>query len=120
MAVLLVCGNLGLGGDWDGTRALLGKLAMLSAPNALLVGDTVDPTVTDGPRHLSYQRANETAGRHRGELRLRLRYGGNISAWWRQINLGSDDIRRVVKETGWQVVELIEDGVDRYVALRKD
>ncbi len=42
-AVLLLCGNLGLGGSWDGNRRLLTELARRTAPGALLVGDTVEP-----------------------------------------------------------------------------
>ena len=48
--VLLLCGNLGLAGGWDETRALLARLAALCAPDAVLLADSVDPTVlTDDP-----------------------------------------------------------------------
>lgn len=44
--VLLLCGNLGLGGSWEGNRRLLSRLAELAASGAVLVGDSVTP---DGP-----------------------------------------------------------------------
>jgi SAM-dependent methyltransferase len=42
--VLLLCGNLGLGGSWEGNRRLLSRLAELAAPGAVLVGDSVTQT----------------------------------------------------------------------------
>jgi hypothetical protein len=44
--VLLLCGNLGLGGTWAGSRRLLARLAELVLPGAVLIGDSVTP---DGP-----------------------------------------------------------------------
>lgn len=115
--ILLMCGNLGLGGDWAGSRALLTRLAAVAAPDAVLVGDTVDPTQTDDPGHLAYQRAQAAAGRHAGEIGLRLRYGETVSPWWRQLNVPADDIARLVAGTGWRLEEHIRDGADQYVAL---
>lgn len=116
-AILMMCGNLGLGATWDGTRALLARLASIAAPNTVLVGDTVDPTRTDDPAHLAYQEANRAAGRHVGEVQLRLRYGEKVSPWWRQLNVPVAEIADLVVGTGWRLVERIEDGVDQYVAL---
>jgi hypothetical protein len=43
--VLLLCGNLGLGGSWEGSRRLLAGLA---APGAVLIGDSVTPRARPG------------------------------------------------------------------------
>ena len=42
-AVLLLCGNLGLGGTWEGNRRLLARLAEITTRDAVLVGDSVTP-----------------------------------------------------------------------------
>ena len=115
--ILLMCGNLGLGGTWRETRTLLRRLADRSLPGALLVGDTVDPNHTPDPAHLPYLRANLAAGRHVGEVRLRLRYGAKVSPWWSMINVPASEIVPLVEGTGWAVREHIWDGQDQYVAL---
>lgn len=99
-AVLLLCGNLGLGGSWPRNRALLRKLAQLSSPAAVLVGDSVN---FDGD----------------ADLRLRIRYGEIVTPWWRQRNVKSVEIPALVAGTGWRVDRRLEDGVDHAVLLRR-
>src|SRR6478672_2047338 len=71
-AVLLLCGNLGLGGSWEGNRRLLQRLAAVCAPGALLLGDSV---VYSG----------------RAEIGLRIRYGNLVTPWWRQRNVAASE-----------------------------
>lgn len=96
---------------------MLRRLAHAAAPGALLVGDTVDPTHTKNPSHLSYQQGLLAVGRHLGEVRLRLRYGGKVSPWWNMICFPGSEIVSLVEGTGWTVVEHIKDGGDQHVAL---
>jgi SAM-dependent methyltransferase len=67
-AVLLLCGNLGLGGSWDGSRRLLARLAELVMPGAVLAGDSVTP-----------------AGASQADLRIR--YRDLVTPWWPQYNI---------------------------------
>jgi SAM-dependent methyltransferase len=99
-AVLLLCGNIGLGGSWSGNRALLRKLAQLSSPGAVLVGDSVN---FDGD----------------ADLRLRIRYGEMVTPWWRQRNVKAVEIPALVAATGWRVDRQLEDGLDHAVLLRR-
>jgi SAM-dependent methyltransferase len=95
-AMLLLCGNLGLGGSWDGSRRLLTRLAKLAAPGAVLVGDSVTPHVD-----------------------LRLRYRGLVTPWWPQYNIPASHVAALVDGTGWQVEVHLEDGEDHAVLLRR-
>ena len=99
-AVLLLCGNLGLGGTWDGNRTLLRRLAELTDPGAVLVGDSV---TSDG----------------RDELGLRIRYGDLITPWWRQRNVASHEIAALVDGTGWVIERHVEEAIDHAVLLRR-
>ena len=83
-AVLLLCGNIGLGGTWEGNRELLARLAMVVAPEATLIGDSV---AWDG----------------RPEISLRLRYGDVVTPWWRQRNIAPEELSDLVEGTGWTV-----------------
>ena len=99
-AVLLLCGNLGLPGSWDGTRALLGDLASSAVPGAVLIGDTVDP---GGP----------------GAVRLRLRYRGMATTWWDQYNFTVGEIAPLVDGTGWVLERHVVALPDHAVLLRR-
>lgn len=96
---LLLCGNLGLGGSPAGTRRLLQRLAEISAPDALLAGDTVDA----GPP----------------EIGLRLRYGGMATPWWRQHNIPVRDVASLVDGTGWVLERHVQALPDHAVLLRR-
>ena len=98
--VLLLCGNLGLGGSWDGNRKLLARLAEISAPGAVLIGDSVNST------------DSAASG-------LRIHYGGSVTPWWRQRNVSADEVPALVEGTGWQVERQLEEGVDHAVLLRR-
>jgi len=99
-AILLLCGNLGLGGSADGTRRLLTRLAELAAPGAVLAGDTVTP---DGA----------------AEVSLRIRYRDLVTPWWPQYNIPASQMTAVVRGTGWNIELHLADGDDHAVLLRR-
>ena len=98
--VLLLCGNLGLGGSWEGNRRLLARLAGLAAPGAVLVGDSVTP---DGPARVV----------------LRIRYRNLVTPWWPQYNIPAERMAALVGGTGWRLEMHLEDGEDHAVLLRR-
>lgn len=97
-AVLLLCGNLGLGGSWDGSRRLLTRLAELAAPGAVLVGDSVTPTGSP-------------------EVDLRIRYQHLITPWWPLYNIPAERMTDLVDGTGWAIDRQVQDGEDHAVLL---
>jgi GNAT superfamily N-acetyltransferase len=98
--ILLLCGNLGLGGSWEANRRLLQRLAAIAAPGAMLIGDSVN---YDG----------------RAEIGLRIRYRHLVTPWWRQRNVAATEVLELVAGTGWTIERQLEDGVDHAVALRR-
>lgn len=98
-AVLLLCGNLGLGGSWTGNRALLLRLAEIATPGAILIGDSVNP-------------------RDAADVRFRIRYGSMTTPWWPQRNIASLEIKNLIEGTGWALEQHFEDGEDHAVLLR--
>lgn len=98
-AVLLLCGNLGLGGTWDGSRRLLRRLADLTAPGAVLIGDSV---TSDHP-----------------EVELRLHYRHLVTPVWKQHNIPADRMPALVDGTGWAIEHHLVDGDEHAVLLRR-
>lgn len=117
--ILLMCGNLGLGGDWEPSRDLLGRLAGMTSPGGLLIGDTVDPA-SDDPDDLAYEERNRANGFHRGHVTLRLHYGALVTPWWHQMNIPPDDLEALVSGTGWTIDDQMGDAEGYAVVLRRD
>jgi SAM-dependent methyltransferase len=116
--VLLMCGNLGLAGDWEPTRDLFTRLAQATPGAGVLIGDSVD-TTSDDPDDLAYEQRNENAGFHRGHVRLRLHYGDVVTPWWDQINFPPAAIGQLVEGTGWSLGESRGDDEGYGVVLRR-
>jgi len=114
--LLLMCGNLGLAGDWGPTRQLLRRLGAMTVPGGVLIGDSVDP---DDPDDLEYQERNRCAGFHRGRVRLRLHYGELVTPWWTLLNLPPADVEALVDGTGWRLQEHLTEGDDHLVVLSR-
>jgi SAM-dependent methyltransferase len=119
MTVLLMCGNLGLAGGWDETRALLRRLAAASGPGAVLIADTVDPTLLDDDHSAAHARRNAAKGLPVGQVRLRLRYGPATTPWFDLLNVPVADVRPLVEGTGWELETHLVDPIDHYVVLRR-
>jgi hypothetical protein len=97
-----MCGNLGLGGDWDPSRELLRRLAGVTPPGGLLIGDSVESCERRSER--SRLRGTQSAGGfHWGHVVLRLHYGSLVTPWWHQLNIPPDDLDALVSGTGWTV-----------------
>jgi SAM-dependent methyltransferase len=114
--VLMMCGNLGLAGEWEPTRRLLKQLGSMTVAGGLLIGASVDP---DDPEDLDYQERNRRAGLHQGRVRLRLGYGDLMTPWWELLNLPPGDIEALVDGTGWRLEEHVVEGADHVVVLRR-
>ena len=99
-AVLLLCGNPGLGGSFEGNRRLLARLAEVVAPGAVLIGDSVTPT-----------------GSPRASLRIRDR--DLATPWWQQYNIPAGQMTSLVDGTGWRMEWHLHDGEDHAVLLRR-
>jgi SAM-dependent methyltransferase len=118
-AVLMMCGNFGLAGGWDETRALLSDLHRLCAPGAALIADSVDPTGNEDAASLAYRESSKAAGRHEGEVRLRLRFGEVATPYWSLLNLPPRDVESLVKGTGWTIERHVIDGIAHAFRLRR-
>ena len=99
-AIFLLCGNLGLGGSFAGNRRLLTRLAEVAAPDAVLVGDSVEP-------------GGEP------DVGLRIRYRHAATPWWRQRNVPADEVGALVRGTGWVLDRHVVDLPDHAVVLRR-
>lgn len=117
--VLMLCGNMGLGGEPARTRALLVDLWRRTVPGAVLIGDTVDPTSwTSSPRQPETS-SKYSADHPPGLVRIRLRYGNLVTPWFLLYNIARDALDGVLAGTGWRLLASYGEGDDYSVVLER-
>jgi SAM-dependent methyltransferase len=102
-AFVLLGNNLGLLEGVAAAPRLLGALAALAAPGALLLGQGMDPYRTAAPEHLAYHDRNRTLGRLPGQIRLRVRHRGLATAWFDYLFATPDELRPLLAGTAWRL-----------------
>jgi SAM-dependent methyltransferase len=115
--IVMFGNNLGFLGSVARANRLLRRLHRLTSPRARILGETLDPYVTDDPAHLRYHRRNRDRGRMSGQLRIRVRYRDYATKWFDYFFLSRDELRELVSGTGWTVVRTLEDESPMYVVV---
>jgi SAM-dependent methyltransferase len=106
--VLLMCGNLGLAGNAEGTKALFRRLHEVTAPDGRIVFDSVDPHVENDAADLAYLERNRARGRMPGEVTIRIRYTGLLTPWFDLLCLSAVELEGLLAGTGWRLAWTLE------------
>lgn len=109
--ILLVDGNLGIGGD---VRALLDRTAQLLAPDGLLMVETV-PADVDESVHVHLVRS---AGADEVHMHGADGHGGGASGAFPWARIGTPALLRHARALGWRTVDQWAVGGRSFVALR--
>ncbi len=121
-SILMMFNNFGLAGTIKETKKLLKALYRISTPRARIVATTVDPYKTDNPAHLAYHEKNRREGRPAGQVTLRIEYGGEKGDWFSLLMVSLEELKDLIKETGWTILRIVEakEGGFYGLVLQKD
>jgi hypothetical protein len=86
------------------------KFYEMTSPEALIIGETIDPYKTTMKEHLDYHKANRAKGKLGGELRLRIRYKKFIGDWFDYMFVSKKELTDILEGTCWQVRRYFESG----------
>lgn len=106
--VLMYGNNFGLMGGWKRGRWLLKRFHAMTEENGRIIAESRDPLDTDRPEHVAYQHRNRKAGRMPGQLRIRVRYLLHCSPWIDYLLAGPDEVRELIRDTGWHLTRVFE------------
>jgi SAM-dependent methyltransferase len=115
--VLMMGNNFGLFGSPARAKRLLRRFHRMTAPDARIIAETLDPSRTEDPAHIDYQASNRRRGRAQGQIRIRVRYKRYTTPWFDYLFVSPDELAAIVHGTGWGVSELIMSEGPVYVAL---
>ena len=98
--------NIGLLGNPALAAEMFEAFTALANPGVKIIGTCADPaTETAPPRHLTYHERNRRAGRMPGQVRLRTRFENITTEWWDLLLMSPEDLDKLAKASGWEVVE---------------
>jgi SAM-dependent methyltransferase len=115
--ILMFGGNFGLVGNFEKGKRLLRRFAKITSRRGRILASSVDPYDTDDPMNLEYHKTNQRKGRMSGQIRLRVRYKTYKSAWFDWLIVSKDEMREMLKDTGWKLKRTIETTGPRYMAV---
>ena len=107
---LLLGNNLALGGDVEGTVAMLRRLRRLARSGGVIIASCRNPTATDDPVHLAYHQRNRARGRPIGQVTMRVAYGGQLSPWFDLLLLTPAEASALAERAGWRVEQTLSEG----------
>jgi SAM-dependent methyltransferase len=115
--ILMMCGSFGLVGTAGEAPGVLKSLHEVTAPNGVIILDSVDAAQTTNPRNLAYHERIRARGVLPGQVRLRIHYGRRMTPWFDMLNVAPDELAELAEGTGWSVSRVEQSGVATYYAV---
>lgn len=115
--IIMMGNNFGLFGSFKTAKKLLERFYKITSNDALIIAETRDPYKTDNPAHLEYHELNREKGRMGGQVRIRLRYRRYVGRWFDYLMVSKEEMKDILRETGWEVKQFIDSGDSQYVAI---
>jgi SAM-dependent methyltransferase len=115
--LLMLGNNFGLFENFNKARRLLKRFHKITSGEARIIVESLDPYQTDEPDHLAYHKYNRKCGRMSGQVRLRVRYKKHATPWFDYLLVSKDEMREILKDTGWQVKRFLDSKSPWYLAI---
>jgi SAM-dependent methyltransferase len=115
--LLMLGNNFGLFENLNKARRLLKRFHKITSREARIIVESSDPHQTDEPDHLWYHRYNRKRGRMSGQIKLRVRYKKHVTPWFDYLLVSKDEMREILKGTGWQVKRFFDSKSPWYLAI---
>lgn len=115
--IIMFGNNFGLVESFDKARWFLEKLQDITTERGRIIAESRDPYQTKVPEHLEYHEFNRKKGRMAGQLRLRTRYKKYMDPWFDYLIVSKEEMKGILKDTGWSVKKFIDGEHSMYVAV---
>jgi SAM-dependent methyltransferase len=115
--IIMMGNNFGLFGGFKKARELLRKFHEMTSEKALIIAETRDPYKTDNAAHLRYHKLNKIKGRMGGQVKIRNRFREYVGRWFDYLMVSKEEMREILKGTGWKTRQFINSENSRYVAI---
>lgn len=114
---LLLGGNFGLLQNFNKAKRILKDLYKISGSRAVIITESSDPYQTKEKANLEYQKYNLKRGRMAGQRKIRIRYRSLISGWFDYLGVSQEEMREIIKDTGWKIKKIFDSERSSYIAI---
>jgi len=114
--VLMLGQNLALGGVEE-IRSYLSRLYEITKHDGIIIGEARDPSNTDNPEHIAYQKRNWKTPLKAGLVRIRIGFRDGVGEWFNLFLLDQETLEEVIKPTGWQLGKMYNSTTGMYIAI---
>jgi SAM-dependent methyltransferase len=115
--LLMLGNNFGLFAGFKRAKWLLGRFHKITSDKARIIAESMDPYQTDDPAHREYHKLNKRKGRMPGQVRRRIRYKKHATPWFDYLLVSKNEMKSILKGTGWQVKRFIDTEGPVYTAV---
>ena len=116
--ILMMGNNFGLFANFSRARALLRRFLTITNPHARIIAETLDIYKPPVPvYHRRYHLLNRKRGRMAGQVLMRVRYHEFATPWFDYLLVSKNEMRRILRGTGWTVQRFIESRGPQYAAI---
>jgi len=116
--ILMMGNNFGLFGNGSRARGLLRRFLDITNPRARIIAETLDVYKPPVPvYHRRYHSMNRKRGRVAGQVRIRARYHEFTTPWFDYLLVSKNEMRSILRGTGWTVQRFIESKGPQYAAI---
>lgn len=114
--LLLLMNGLGFVGDLEGLDRFFSRTAELLADGGQILCDSCDLARIADPEEERRGRKRQASGRHRGETRQQIEYGGWVGRPFGWLYLAAEDLGQIALRHGFHSQVVFEDGEGNYLA----
>lgn len=115
--IIMFGNNFGLFGNPQQAKILLKKMHKITSPEAKIIVENRNPYKTKDPDHLQYHKLNKRRGRMPGQIHMRVRFGKLIGKWFDYLFVSPQEMRQILRGSGWRVKQLIVSSSSEYFAV---
>jgi SAM-dependent methyltransferase len=115
--VVMYGNNFGLFGSRDKAKDLLRTLYKITNPDALILAGSEDISNFSDLNYVSYSDFNRKRGRLPGQYRIRVIYKQYTGDWFDFMFASHDEMKDILKGTGWKVKIFLDSGDTDYIAV---
>ena len=116
-SIIMMGNNFGLVANKRRAKWLFRRFYSISNSEAKIIATSLNPQTTTDPLHLAYHERNRQRGRMPGQVRIRVRYRNYIGLWFDYLLASLEEMKSLIRGTGWYVSEVIESEGPIYVAI---
>ncbi len=118
-SILLFGNNFGIFGTPAGARRMLTRWSRYATPGTRLFVESTNPYFGGAPIvDRAYYWRNKSRGLPPGQTKYRILYRNLVGAWTPWLFVSQDELRTIVRGTGWRIVRIFGDGpIEPYVAM---